>query len=408
MTDVAEKEDPEKLELNAKPRPVTRLSRPALIAIAAGALILIFAAMMIALKPPKVLRGHERTELYNVKTKPTAEGLETLPKSYDDLEPDIGAPLPGDLGSAILDAEQALGVQPQPFRPTAEDQAARNEAMRQAQMKIDALESNVFFQLSQQGSTQAKTSFASLTAENPLADGGTELNALAEQIFETSPSQEAENETAKLAFLGPKVDTSIYNPHRVQDPISPHQLMAGTVIPASLLTGINSDLPGAVIAQVTQHVYDTVTGQHVLVPQGARLMGKYDDVVAFGQKRALVVWNRIVNPDGTSIVIENAPATDAAGYAGLADKVDFHTFQLLKGVILSTLLGVSTELSLGDSEGDIVEAIRESAQNSINQAGQKIVERELNVQPTITVRPGWPVRVIVNKDLVLRPYIDDF
>jgi type IV secretion system protein VirB10 len=180
--------------------------------------------------------------------------------------------------------------------------------------------------------------------------------------------------------------------------------MAGSVIAASLITGLNSDLPGLVIAQVTENVYDSVTGRTLLIPQGARLIGSYDSVVAFGQRRALLVWQRIVLPDGASIEIDNLPATDAAGYAGLSDEVDFHTWQLLKGVMLSTLLGVSTQLSLsGDS--DLIRAIRESTQQSAAQAGQQIVGKSLAIQPTLTVRPGWPLRIIVHKDLILRAWV---
>ena len=127
-------------------------------------------------------------------------------------------------------------------------------------------------------------------------------------------------------------------------------------------------------------------------------------VVAYGQSRALVVWQRIVLPNGNSIRIDNVPATDMAGYAGLADKVDAHTWQLLKGVALSTLLGVGTGLSLGDSESDLVRAIRESAQQGTSRAGDQIVTKNLNVQPTIKVRPGWPLRVVVHKDIVLAPW----
>jgi len=183
-----------------------------------------------------------------------------------------------------------------------------------------------------------------------------------------------------------------------------YQVMAGSIIAASLVTGLNSDLPGLVVAQVTENVYDSVTGRTLLIPQGARLIGTYDSVIAFGQSRALLVWQRIVMPDGSSIQIDNLPATDAAGYAGLEDDVDYHTWQLLKGVVLSTLLGVGTQLSLGNEEGDIVSAIRQSTQQSVDQAGQRITEKNLNIQPTITVRPGWPLRVIVHGDLVLRPY----
>jgi type IV secretion system protein VirB10 len=109
-------------------------------------------------------------------------------------------------------------------------------------------------------------------------------------------------------------------------------------------------------------------------------------------------------PNGTSIQIDNLPATDAAGYAGLEDKVDYHTWTLLKGIAMSTLLGVGTQMTFGGNNSDLVEAIRQSAQESTSQAGQRIVEKDLNIQPTLTVRPGWPLRVILNKDLLLQPY----
>ncbi len=147
-----------------------------------------------------------------------------------------------------------------------------------------------------------------------------------------------------------------------------------------------------------------MTGNHLLIPQGTRLIGTYDSVVAFGQSRALVIWQRLIMPDGSSIVIENLPATDTAGYAGLEDEVNFHTWRLIKGVVLSTLLGVGTELTLGDEESDLLKALRESSQDSANRVGQRLAERNLNIQPTITVRPGWPLRIIVHKDLVLRPF----
>lgn len=142
----------------------------------------------------------------------------------------------------------------------------------------------------------------------------------------------------------------------------------------------------------------------MLIPQGARLIGSYDNVVAFGQRRALLVWQRIVFPDGASMRLDNMPATDSAGFAGVEDQVDFHTWRLLKGIALSTLMGVGTELSLGSGESDLVRAIRESTQQNAARAGDQITSRNLDVQPTITVRPGWPVRAVVNRDLVLRPW----
>lgn len=134
------------------------------------------------------------------------------------------------------------------------------------------------------------------------------------------------------------------------------------------------------------------------------MIGQYDSVVAFAQKRALLVWQRIILPDGSSIQIDNLPATDTAGYAGLQDKVDFHTWQLLKGVAMSTLLGIGTQISIGGDRSDLVRAIRESSQQSASEAGQQIVSKQLDVQPTLRVRPGWPLRVILHKDLILKAW----
>jgi type IV secretion system protein VirB10 len=305
--------------------------------------------------------------------------------------------------------EHDLGVTPLPpttpdlsFRPDPEADAERAERLRLARQAQQARESGVFFQVSVRreaaiADTQGlpvQTASPEAAMGEPEGDGKLELD----------PERDPNFQNRKQEFLNQRVDREIYNPYPLQNPVSPYQVMAGTAIPASLITGINSDLPGLVIAQVTENVYDTVSGRHLLIPQGARLIGKYDSVVAFGQSRALVIWNRLIMPDGSSIVIENLPATDSAGYAGLEDEVDFHTWRLIKGVVLATLLGVGTKLSLGEEESDLVQALRESAQNNTNRAGQRLTERNLSIQPTITVQPGWPLRLIVHKDLILRPY----
>ncbi len=405
------------LELRARPRPVTRLNKKALMMAAGGAALLVFSAMSVALKPPRAMGEARAEELYNVESKRTAEGFDALPKSYAEVKPQLGKPLPGDLGAAILRAEEAVAATPEaggfdpydyaalsptPFRNSPEADAAREAALREAQIATEAREAGVFFQLASRSAGLISRGGNETGAEPSLPfDFGLGQAAPA---FGAERQDDPSRQIRKLKFLEEPDLSPTDNSGRMEAPMTPFEVMAGTVIPASLITGVNSDLPGTVIAQVTQNVRDTVTGQYVLIPQGARLIGRYDSVIAFGQSRALLVWTRIVYPDGGSIVIDNMPASDVAGYAGLSDKVDFHTFRLLKGIILSTLLGVGTELSFDDSESDLVEALRESAQSSANQAGQRIVERNLDIQPTIKIRPGWPLRVIVHKDLVLRPY----
>ena len=171
------------------------------------------------------------------------------------------------------------------------------------------------------------------------------------------------------------------------------------------MTGLNSDLPGQVIGQVTENVFDTVTGNHLLIPQGSRLMGRYDSVIAFGQSRALVVWTRLILPNGDSIQLDNLPGTDAQGFAGLKDRVDNHTWQFLKGAVLSSLLSIGSELASDDGDR-LTRALQNAGQDTANIAGQRIIERNLNVQPTIKVRPGWRFNVIVSRDLILKPYGD--
>ncbi|WP_425596477.1 TrbI/VirB10 family protein [Roseobacter litoralis] len=188
----------------------------------------------------------------------------------------------------------------------------------------------------------------------------------------------------------------------MQPPTSPWLLQAGSVIPAALITGIRSDLPGQITAQVTQNVYDSPTGSLLLIPQGTRLIGAYDDGVTVGQRRVLLVWNRLIFPDGRSLVLERQPGVDTAGFAGLEDRVDNHWGSILRAAGLSTLLAVGAELSL-DEEDRLARALRDGALDTINEAGQRIVQRQLEIPPTLSIRPGFPVRVIVTRDLVVAP-----
>lgn len=392
--------NPELLALRAQPPRVVRFKRRVIIGLAAVVCVTLFAATWIALYGPALRHAVTGTELYTTKQKQEPDALAGLPKTYAQLHPPpkLGAPLPGDLGPPIVQQEQRLGLRPNP-----ETNAAQAEQMRLAEQARRAREAGVFFALSRNGgaaSTTTRSTVANAAEANPAT---TIAPSAGSERIAFNP-QDANDQQRKVDFLRAARERSIYNPHILQHPVSPYEVLAGTVIAAGLITGINSDLPGQVLAQVTENVYDTVTGRILLIPQGSRLIGTYDSVVAFGQRRALVIWKRIVMPDGSSIQIDSLPATDAAGYSGLADQVDYHTWTLLKGVVLSTLLGVGSQDTFGSAQSNLVQAIRESTQESTNQAGERIVEKDLEVQPTITVRPGWPVRVVVHKDLVLQPY----
>ncbi|WP_225769635.1 TrbI/VirB10 family protein [Inquilinus sp. Marseille-Q2685] len=388
---------PEALVLRGRPRRVIRFRRRLVIALSALFCVAIFGAAWLALEGMPRRRGPEAP--VEIARRTTPDGLLALPGSYDQIPkpvPALGPPLPGDLGLSVVEREKSLGVAPSgpSLRPDPEADASRAERLRLAQQARQAREAGVFFRISNEARDE----------ERQRASGGVDTPQTGAERLGLDPGRGPGAQQGKLDFLARPADDEIYNPHAIQRPASPYQVMAGTVIAASLLTGLNSDLPGLVTAQVTENVYDSVTGRVLLIPQGARFIGRYDSNIAFGQSRALVVWQRIVMPNGRSIVLDNLPATDTAGYAGLEDEVDVHGWELLKGVVLSTLLGVGTELTFGDDESDLVRAFRQSTQQSVNQAGQQITERALDIQPTLKVRPGWPLRVVVHKDLVLEPY----
>jgi type IV secretion system protein VirB10 len=208
----------------------------------------------------------------------------------------------------------------------------------------------------------------------------------------------------KLAFMNGSSNVQTVSMHRLQDPASPYVLQAGSIIPAALITGLKSDLPGTIFAQVTENVYDSPTGRYLLIPQGARLQGEYDSSVSFGQSRVLLVWTRLLMPDGHWIALQRQEGADHQGYSGLQDGVNYHWWGIAKATVLSTVLGIGSELGANNNNNDIVLALREGTADTLNQAGQQIVERQLNIQSTLTDRNGLPVDVIVDRDLVLTPY----
>lgn len=387
----APKLDPEALAIRQRPMRAIRFKRGVIIGIAALGSVSLMAVTFFALQPQVFRTVAVGEELSEPSTQPGADALGDLPKGYDDV-PQLGPPLPRDLGRPILAAQQrdmategGAGVSP---NDPATD-AARAERERRLSELRTARESGVLFQTSRAGQGAGAPPVVADVPGGAVAAGD-------------DPVPPTTRQSGKVDFVRTLDRAGDQNPHFVAPQASPYTLAAGSVIAASLITGLNSDLPGLVTAQVTQNVYDSATGRILLVPQGARLVGNYDSVVAFGQRRALIVWQRLILLDGSSLRIDNAPATDAAGYAGLEDRVDFHTWSLLRGIGLATLLGVGTELSMG-GESDLVRAIREATQQNAARAGDQIVQRNLDIQPTITIGPGAPVRLVVHKDLVFAP-----
>lgn len=369
------------LRLRAEGPRVTRLSRNVLIGGTALVLILVCGALLWALQTNR-LRSPTSQELYTTERHTVADGLAGLPRDYTGVPrnaPPLGPPLPGDLGRPIVSAQGQSG--PNTVDPDQQRRAQEIEAARVSRLFA---------------STNSKPQTLG-PQQGPMQTTGTASAASDEASIQNGQDR-------KLAFVNAPIDRRTTTPDRLARPASPYVVQAGAVIPAALITGMQSDLPGQIAAQVTENVYDTPTGGSLLIPQGARLVGTYDSQVSFGQSRILLVWTRLILPNGYSIVLERQPGANAAGQAGLEDEVDNHWGAVFKAALLSTILAVGTELGSDQNESDITRALRRGTGDTVNQAGQQIVRRNLNVQQTLTIRPGFPVRVLVNRDLVLEPY----
>ena len=365
--------DPETLAIRTRPPRAIRFKRGVIIAITAVGSVSLIAVAWMALRPSLSSRAASQAELSEPNARPTSDMLNSVPSTYGEV-PRLGPPLPGDLGKPILEHQREMAGTVYPTEQQIQQAEAAERERQLAELKA-ARESGILVQGRQ------VTSGAEVPANPlPMAPTGDDAGKMA-----LDPDRDPNAQGRKTAFVTTLDGRGDINPHMLTPLASPYTLSAGSVISASLITGLRSDLPGLVTAQVTENIYDSATGRLLLVPHGARL-----------------VWQRIIMPTGSSLRIDNVPATDPSGYAGLQDEVDFHTWQLLKGVTLSTLLGVSSELALS-GQSDLVQALRMSTQSNVSRAGDQITQRNLGVQPTITIRQGAPIRLVVHKDLILAP-----
>ncbi len=398
--------DVQGLRPHGRPAPALRLSRKVLIGGSCIAGIVLGGCVMLALQPPSAKPAKAPEPVADTQTKPVADQFNALPKDYSQV-PVLGPPLNGDLGKPILAAETRGQLQAsQASFPPANGLASASAPMPSVEARSTTLArqavpddhgaaaiTSQLFTLKTPAET-TPSAIPTTTTAPPLALAG---------LSTAQPQDSKSTADRQNAFLSQPADRVVVSPDRLQSPASATLIQAGSIIPAALVTGIRSDLPGQVIAQVTQNIYDSLTGRILLIPQGARLIGQYDNAIAFGQNRVLLAWNRLILPDGRSIVLEKLSAADTQGLAGLSDQTDYHWTGMLQAAALSTLLSVGTQAGASDQDSDIIHALRDGAADSISRTGQQIVERQLNIQPTLTIRPGFPLRVILTRDLVLEP-----
>ena len=410
MTSFGEDNDPERedgpvrteaeiaRELRLRPEPprVVRLSRKALIGLGSVGALALGAALLFGLQRPTSKPATE--ELYQTTRKSAAGGFAALPKDYTQI-PKLGPPLPGDFARSPLAQSMAAqaGQQgaPMPPPPGAQPPQASQEMQRRVQERDAALRADLF-------AAKAGGRGESAPQENGLPMLGEQrVDAPAQP---TAASGASTATTRKQAFLTNAGDRGTLNTGALEPAANPNVIQAGAVIPAALVTGIRSDLPGQVVAQVTENIYDSPTGRTLLIPQGAKLVGAYDNDVATGQSRALVAWTRLILPNGSSVSLDRMPAADAQGNGGLQDRIDDHWGSVMKAALVSTLLGVGAQSGSSTTQSGIARALSDGASDSLSRTGRQIVERELDRKPTITIRPGFPVRVLVTRDIVLPPW----
>ncbi len=356
------------LATRAPPPKPRRLSRKVIAGLSGAAAFAIAGALAWSLSDGS--RNHDTSENVMIASGQDADALTDAPKDYSDIKS------PEDMGPPALPTDET--VEPPSDAtpaPSAPDPAA-TEAERQRQA---------------QASARASKLFSATDASRALPDEDPDSARAIQPTRTPSPSAQANSHPATT------------NSGRIVPPPGAHVLMTGSTISGALVTGLSSDLPGQVIAQVTEDVFDSVTGQTRLIPQGAKLLGTYDSKVAFGQDRALVIWNRLLYPDGRSITLDQMDATDGSGAAGVADRVDNHWGRIIKAGIVATLFGIGTELSDTGGDSAIAEAIRDSSGPTVGRAGDRLVERELEIRPSISIRPGTRIRVLVSRDLLLEP-----
>jgi type IV secretion system protein VirB10 len=252
--------------------------------------------------------------------------------------------------------------------------------------------------------------------EAAWAQRGAPVGAVAERASPPDPRQAAR--TSPILFNQPSGGQSSERPTqtgvnadrldaRLTPPRSRYELLAGSVIPAALVTELNSDLPGRIIAQVTAPVYDSVGGAHLLIPQGARLMGTYSNAVSYGDRRIVLVWNRLILPNGWSISLQSMDGTDPSGAAGVRDRTDNHLGRLSGAIGLSAIISVIANNAEDEHSERLTQSIGDAAAQEAARTGGRIVDRELSVHPTLRVRAGAAVRVLVTRDIQLRPYRED-
>ena len=288
----------------------------------------------------------------------------------------------------------------------------RDQAANQAARAQTSLKSGLASPARPAAKAEAEVGASSGQLASLYATEALRQRALARQ--DSDEERDLNRAAEKRAFLSdraPEAGAAHYLPGGREAPLSPYDIKAGTVIPATMIGGVNSDLPGQILGQIAENVYDSATGRFILIPQGAKLVGTYDNAITTGQERVLVAWTRIILPDASSIDLGKMPGSDQSGFAGFSDQVNTHFWKMFSSALMLSVLSAGVQISQG---GQSPSANGLNAQQSIaaglgqqfGQLGQELARRNARIQPTLEIRPGYRFTVSVTRDMALRPWTD--
>jgi type IV secretory pathway VirB10-like protein len=281
---------------------------------------------------------------------------------------------------------------------------AQRQRLARLQARATALDSPLKVDLSEAPSSRQEPG-GTPGRSQPDLNGASDLYAAALKAGGLGQNIDQNGQVSKEDFFNRDIKDLGYLPNKVVPQLSYFELKRGSVIPATLITGLNSDLPGRISAQVSQNVYDTATGYRLLIPQGAKLFGRYDSKVSFGQDRALVVWTDLIFPNGSTLQIGGMAGTDSEGYGGFEDKVDRHLWRTFGSAALVAVIGAGIDVSMPESStlsnrDTASDAARRNFAESFGRVAEQTISKNLNVQPTIRIRPGYKFNVLVDQDIV--------
>lgn len=282
---------------------------------------------------------------------------------------------------------------------------AQRQRMARLQARSTALDSPLKVDISDVERAANSTNDTSRQPTNVAANSASDLYAAAMKSGLMGQNVDQNGQTSKEDFFNQDIKDLGYLPNQVVPQMSPNELKRGSVIPATLITGLNSDLPGRITAQVSQNVYDSATGYRLLIPQGAKLFGRYDSKVSFGQERVLVVWTDLIFPNGSTLQISGMAGTDAEGYGGFQDMADRHLWRTFGSAALVAIIGTGIDMSMPESstlatQDTASDAARRNFAESFGRVAEETISKNLNVQPTIHIRPGYKFNVLVDQDIV--------